>query len=94
MKKLNVLKNRYVSITTTQEFQISHYKKREWVPYVLEGCRDKEKAFANWMDRDILFAREVEKQCSKEQYVSIINDGGLELDELVGRVAVHLGLGE
>lgn len=94
MKKLNVPKDRYISITPTAEFQISHYKKREWVPYVLEGCKDKEKAFANWMDRDILFAREVEKQCYEEQYVSIINDGGLELDELVGRVAAHFGWGE
>lgn len=41
-----------------------------------------------------MFVREVEKQCYEEQYVSIINDGGLELDELVGRVATHLGLGE
>ena len=94
MKKLNVPKNRYISITPTEEFQISHYKKREWVPYVLEGYSDKEKAFANWMDRDILFAREVENQCFEEQYVSIINDGGLKLDELVGRGAAHLGLGE
>lgn len=27
------------------DFQISHYRKREWVPYVLEGCSDKEKLF-------------------------------------------------
>ena len=46
------------------------------------------------MDRDILFAREVEKQCYEEKYVSIINAGGLKLDGLVGRVAAHLGLGE
>lgn len=94
MKKRNVPKDRYISITPTEEFQISHYKKRKWVPYVLEGCSDKEKAFANWMDRDILFAREVEKQCYEEQYISIINDGGVELDELVGKVAAHLGLRE
>lgn len=94
IKKLNVPKDRYISITPTEEFQIFHYKKREWVPYVLEGCRDREKAFNNWMDRDIFFAREVEKQCFQEQYVSVINDGGVEIDELVGRVAVHFGLGE
>lgn len=65
MKKLNVPKDRYVPITPTEEFQISHYKKREWVPYVLEGCSDKEKAFANWMDRDILFTREEESNVIK-----------------------------
>lgn len=94
MKKLNIPKDRYISITPTEEFQINHYKKREWVPHVLEGCSDKEKAFSNWMNRDILFAREVEKQCYEEQYASIINDGKLEIDELVERVVTHFRLGE
>lgn len=64
------------------------------VPYVLEGCSDKEKAFSNWMNRDILFAQEVQQQCNEEQYVSIINDGYIELDELVDIVVSHLGLGD
>ena len=49
IKKLGVSNNRYISITPTKEFQIFHYKKREFVPHVLEGCADKEKAFCNWM---------------------------------------------
>ncbi|WP_312495683.1 shikimate kinase [Anaerosporobacter sp.] len=94
MKGLNISKDRYISITPSEDFQISHYKKREWVPFVLEGCKDKEKAFSNWMNRDILFAQEVQRQCNEEKYVSIINDGCIELDELVNKVVVHLGLGE
>ena len=94
MKKLSVSKDRYLAITPTKDFQISHYKKREWVQYVLEGCSDKDKAFSNWMNRDILFAREVQRQCNEEQYISIINDGGIELDELVDIVTLHLGLGD
>lgn len=62
------------------------------MPYVLEGCSDKEKAFSNWMNRDILFAQEVQRQCSEEQYVSIINDGNIEIDELVDLVVSHFGL--
>ena len=92
MKKLSISKDRYLAITPAKEFQISHYKKREWVPYVLEGCSDKEKAFSNWMNRDILFAQEVQRQCSEEQYVSIINDGNIEIDELVDLVVSHFGL--
>ena len=34
-----------------------------------------------------------EVQCNEEQYVSIINDGGIEVDELVDIVTSHLGLG-
>lgn len=49
----------YISIVPTADFQISHYKEREWVPYVLEGCSDKQQAFDNWMERDILFAKQV-----------------------------------
>lgn len=93
MKKLSISKNRYLAITPTKEFQISHYRKREWVPYVLEGCSDKEKAFSNWMNRDIMFAQEVQRQCGAEQYVSIINDGSIKIDELVDLVVSHFGLG-
>ena len=58
---------------------------------VLEGCSDKETAFLNWMGRDILFAQEVRKQCHKENYVSVINDGNMDLDELASLVATHFG---
>lgn len=43
------------------------------------------------MDRDILFAQEVQKQCRENEYRSIINDGSVKIDELVNRVAVHFG---
>ena len=92
MKKLGVSKDRYLSITPTKEFQVEHYSQREWVPYVLEGCSDKEKAFANWMERDALFAKEVQRQCAEEEYVSIVNDGNIGVDEMVGMVVVQFGL--
>lgn len=94
MKMINVPNSRYISITPTPEFQVYHYSKREFVPYVLEGCSDKEQAFRNWMDRDILFAREVQRQCSEENYLSLINNGGMSIDELVDKVTVHFGLVE
>lgn len=80
------------AITPTKEFQISHYRKRDFVALVLEGCSDKETAFLNWMDRDFLFAREVRRQCHKENYVSVINDGNMDLDKLAGLVAAYFGL--
>ena len=94
IKQLGLPRNRYISITPTEEFQISHFKRREFVPYVLEGCSDMEKAFCNWMDRDILFAQEVQRQCYEERYASIINDGNIEIDELVSRVAKHFTLSD
>ena len=92
MKQSGISGSRYISITPVKEFQITHYRERDFVPLVLEGCSDKEKAFRNWMDRDVLFAQEVQRQCQKENYVSVINDGTMEMDELVNLVAVHFGL--
>ena len=91
MNQAGIPDSRYMAITPTEEFQISHFRKRKFVPYVLEGCRDKEKAFENWMGRDVLFAKEVRKQCRQYQYYSIINDGSPGIDELVSRTAVHFG---
>lgn len=93
-KKLNIPVDRYISITPSKEFQIFHYSKREWVPYILAECSNKEKAFDNWMGRDVLFAQEVQRQCCEEKYVSIINDGSIVIDELVDKVAAHFGLSD
>ena len=92
MKKIGISKDRYVSITPTKDFQITHYSQREWVTYVLEGCSDKDKAFSNWMGRDVLFAKEVQRQCGQEQYMSIVNDGSIEVDKMVEMVASNFGL--
>lgn len=91
IKQLDVSSDRYISITPTPEFQVFHYKKREYVPYVLQGCSNMEKAFENWMGRDILFAKEVQKQCQKEGYASVINDGSMKIDELVDKISTHFG---
>lgn len=92
IKQLGIPSSRYLSITPTKEFQISHFRKRTFVPYVLEGCRDMEQAFSNWMGRDVLFAEEVRKQCRENKYRSITNDGSISVDELVHLTAAHFGL--
>ena len=94
IKQLGVPKGRYIAITPTPEFQVYHFRKREFVPYVLEGCSDTEKAFSNWMGRDILFAKEVQKQCLEKEYVSVINDGNIRIEELVDIVSTHFGLSD
>lgn len=86
MKMFNVQNDRYISIIPTEEFQLYHYKQRTWVWGVLEGCKDKNKAFNKWMKRDILFAKEVEERCIREEYNIIINNGDNSIDELVKQV--------
>lgn len=92
MKSINIPTNQYLSITPTKDLQVFHYRKREWIPYILKDCTDKDKAFENWMERDALFALDVQKQCAKEQYVSLINNGEMSMDEMVRFVEKHFGL--
>ena len=92
MKLSGISKDRYLSITPTAEFQIFHYRKREFVPYILESCEDKESAFRNWMNRDILFAEEVRRQCREEEYFSITNSEEIDIARLVSIVTAHFGL--
>lgn len=37
------------------------------------------------------FVVEVRRQCDKENYVSVINDENMDLDELVNQAAAHFG---
>lgn len=92
IKYNNVDQKHYISITPTPEFQISHYKERAWVPYVLEGCSDKDKAFMNWMNRDILYAKVVREQSITMGYTAIVNDGSFSINELEERVCNQFDL--
>ena len=89
MKKAGISKEEYLCLTPVKEFQIEYYQKREWVPMILEGCSDKEKAFGNWMERDVLFAEEVRQQCKNAGYSSLVTDGRIEIGEMKGLIEAH-----
>lgn len=72
----------YICIVPTPEFQISHYKMRKWVSYVLKDCTDEKLAFDNWMQRDIMFARQINEMCKANGIPCIINDGVKSVDEV------------
>lgn len=92
IRDAQIPENRYLSITPTKEFQLFHFRKRTFVPYILRGCSNMERAFDNWMERDILFAGEVRKQCGETGYTSVINDGSMEIAEMADLVVSHFGL--
>ncbi len=83
IEKITSFDKKYMAIIPSPKFQIEHYKKREWVKFVLKDCSDKEKAFSNWMQRDILFAKEVEKKCKAYCYRCVLNDGSLDVEGLL-----------
>ncbi len=82
----------YITIIPTPEFQISHYRERPWVPRILAGCSDKDAAFANWMQRDILFAAQVKTECAELGVPCIVNDGSESIDRFCQRVIGILAL--
>ena len=77
----------YIAITPSREFQVSRYRERPWVPHVLRECSDKELAFANWMERDCLFAEEVRRQCAQLRLPHILTDGSVSPVERLRQVA-------
>jgi len=83
MKECNISNSHYVCITPTKEFQIEHFKKREWISFILDECSDKEQSFTNWMDRDALFAERVRMQCGNAGYTDIITDGRMKIEKMV-----------
>lgn len=92
MKQISIPGNKYIAMVPTEAFQIYHYSKREWVPFVLAECRDPEKAFQNWMQRDILFAKEVAQQCSTWDYEILTNNGDDPIGCLEDIVRLHFGI--
>ena len=84
----------YVAITPSREFQISRYRERPWVPYVLQDCTDKELAFANWMERDALFAEDIRRQCAELGLPHLLTDGTIPPEVRLAHLAHHFHLND
>lgn len=82
----------YIVITPSREFQLSRYRQRPWVPHVLRECSDKAQAFANWMERDALFAEEVRRQCTQLHLPHLLTDGSVSPEGRLKQVAAHFRL--
>lgn len=82
----------YICVVPSPEFQISHYRLREWIWYVLKDCSDKETAFDNWMQRDIMFADQIKRTCKARNIPCIINDGEKSEDEMLDTVKKSLDI--
>jgi len=93
MKENNILKNRYICMTPSREFQIEKYKEREWVQHYLSSCTDWEKAFENWMLRDIDYAKIVRKKAIELDYSVLEIDGGLSIEDVYKQIKEHFVLG-
>ena len=90
--ELGVEPARYICLVPSRVFQITEYSRRPWIDMVLEECSDREAAFSNWMERDVIFARQAAAIARRVHYKVIVNDGSLSIEELYGEVTEHFGL--
>ena len=88
----NIDPSRYVCIVPTERFQLKKYRQRTWVDDVLKDCSDKEKAFENWMNRDIAFAKIVRHQAEGYGHDVMITDGCASVEATYARAKSALGL--
>jgi hypothetical protein len=80
-------------LVPTEHFQRSHYAKRTWAGDRLKETTDPAQAYETWMIRDASFARLVADQAKRFGYGCLWVDGGLSIDETVGKVIGRLGRG-
>ena len=64
-KRLGISPSHALWLIAEPDFLRQQYRQREWVPAVLAECHDPQKAFANWMERDILFGSWIRQECQK-----------------------------
>ncbi|MBN2046876.1 MAG: hypothetical protein JW750_03435 [Anaerolineaceae bacterium] len=74
------------------DFQRSHYSKREWIPMVLSECSQPEQAFNNWMDRDAAYSEWLRNEVIQSGYAHLVNDGSRGVEENAMLIAQHFGL--
>jgi hypothetical protein len=75
-----------------KEFQLCHYRQRPWIGSILKDCRNPEQAFANWMERDVLFAQEVKRQADAFGFSAMMVDGSISIEEEFEKISVQFGL--
>lgn len=83
---------RTVFLAPTKEFQIHHYRQREWIHQILNECEDPRQAFENWMMRDHLFGQEVLRQAKARNYETILVDGRQSIAAHYEKIRTHFGL--
>ena len=79
-------------VVPTPAFQREHYRRREWAHELVAECSAPERAFENWMQRDILVAEYVAASAGSLRGTVVEVDGSLPVDDVARLVEAALGL--
>ncbi len=92
LSQARVPRTRAIWLIPSEEFQRQTYAGRSWTRTILARCADPERAFANWMDRDVSFARWVGDEAAIAGYATRTIDGHVPIKQVCDAVARHFGL--
>jgi len=92
LEGIGIVPGRSIWLVPAPAFQCEHYERRDWRHDTLAGCSDRDQAWANWMARDIGFARHVADEAAALGRTCIVVDGTRPLDAICDEVRRHLGL--
>lgn len=84
--------HRAIWIVPTAEFQLKHYSQREWATGIVKSTSDPQKAFQNWMERDIQFARFVQQEAEQRGMRVMVVDGAASIAENARMAEQHFNL--
>lgn len=87
--RIGVPPERAIWVVPTPEFQLSTYRRRDWVAPYMKDCADPAQAFAYWMRRDILFARHVRQQAAALGGTVVVVDGSRSVAEIADLIGDH-----
>ncbi|MFW6311753.1 MAG: hypothetical protein ACOC1K_05910 [Nanoarchaeota archaeon] len=92
LDKIEIKKNKIIYLVPSKEFQVKHYSERSWIKDILSECKDSEKAFENWMERDYQFGKLIINQAEKLEHKVIYVDGEKTIEQNIKKVEKHFEL--
>jgi len=92
VSQCNADPKKVIYMVPTKEFQLHHYRQREWIHHILKECDDPKQAFTNWMMRDQQFGQEILRQAEVRNYETILVDGKKSVDEQYEKVRTYFRL--
>jgi hypothetical protein len=76
-------------LIATEHFLLEQYKRRPWIHDVLAKTTDKQKAWDNWMKRDLAAARSLQNEASENDMQFLNVDESRSINETVELIERH-----
>ncbi|MFB1100207.1 hypothetical protein [Terribacillus sp. JSM ZJ617] len=84
--------NHAIWMVPTPEFQVEHYKNREWIHGILDQYENPDLAFSNWMKRDNGFALNVVRDAEDMGLQTLNVDGSFSIHDNLMIIKQQFGL--